>query len=80
MSLAERVSAMEDFESDGRTLSPEGKYRRLSFNPMGSWDPPAAIEAIPVGAFEVSKTKRMRKCCVLSYNWEQRLMVVVAPP
>lgn len=30
----------------------------MSFNPVGTWVPPAAKEE-PVGAFEVSKTKRL---------------------
>jgi hypothetical protein len=61
MSLAERVSAMEGYDSPWRELSPTGSQRRkLSFNPIGSWLPETALEE-PVGAFEVSKTKRIGK-------------------
>lgn len=42
-----------------RDQSPTGSQRRkLSFNPVGTWVPPAAKEE-PVGAFEVSKSKRI---------------------
>ncbi|KAF1990212.1 MFS general substrate transporter [Aulographum hederae CBS 113979] len=57
MSLAERVSSMEEFDR-WRDLSPTGSQRRkLSFNPVGTWVPPAANEE-PVGAFEVGKVRR----------------------
>ncbi|KAE9981834.1 hypothetical protein EG327_006090 [Venturia inaequalis] len=59
MSLAERVSTMEEYDSPWRELSPAGSQRRkLSFNPVGSWLPEEVLEE-PVGAFEVSKTKRI---------------------
>ncbi|KAF2458418.1 major facilitator superfamily domain-containing protein [Lineolata rhizophorae] len=58
MSLAERVSSMEEYDR-WRDLSPTGGQRRkLSFNPVGTWVPPAAHEE-PVGAFEVSPAKRI---------------------
>ncbi|KAK3076119.1 hypothetical protein LTS18_013863, partial [Coniosporium uncinatum] len=58
MSLAERVTPMEEYDR-WRDLSPTGSQRRkLSFNPVGTWVPPAASEE-PVGAFEVSTTKRI---------------------
>ncbi|EMC99896.1 hypothetical protein BAUCODRAFT_354347 [Baudoinia panamericana UAMH 10762] len=42
-----------------RTGSPSGSERRkLSFNPVSEWGPPAAPEE-PRGAFEVSRTKRV---------------------
>jgi hypothetical protein len=58
MSLAERISSIEDydaFQHGRRGISPAGSLR-LSFNPIDVWAPPA-VE--PVGAFEVSKTKRI---------------------
>lgn len=58
MSLVERLSAMEEYEPWSREQSPSGRQRKLSFNPVGSWVPPAAHEE-PVGAFEVSKSKRL---------------------
>jgi len=49
---------MEEYDR-WRDLSPTGSQRRkLSFNPVGTWVPPAAAEE-PVGAFEVSTTKRI---------------------
>jgi hypothetical protein len=61
MSLAERVSNMEEYDSPWRGNSPAGSDRRkLSFNPVGEWLPPATLEE-PIGAFEVPKTKRMCK-------------------
>ncbi|KAF2089801.1 MFS general substrate transporter [Saccharata proteae CBS 121410] len=60
MSLAHRTSSMESFEPfRGRSCSPTGSQRRkLSFNPVGTWEPEDARE-VPVGAFDVSKTKRI---------------------
>jgi hypothetical protein len=61
MSLAERLSSMEEYENSWRDPSPAGSQRRkLSFNPVGEWLPPVVLEE-PLGAFEVSKTKRIRK-------------------
>jgi hypothetical protein len=56
MSLAERLSSMEDYESirEPSPSSEQGK-RKLSFNPIGSTE----VHEEPVGAFEVSKTKRI---------------------
>ena len=62
MSLAERLSSMEAFEPNGQPYSANGKDRRLSFNPVGEWMPPAEHE-VPIAAFEVSKTKRIREFC-----------------
>lgn len=54
---------MESFDR-WRDQSPTGSQRRkLSFNPVGTWVPPAASEQ-PVGAFEVSKTKRIAQVAV----------------
>jgi hypothetical protein len=58
MSLAERLSVMEEYESL-RDPSPAGSGRRkMSFNPLpAKWVPPGVHEH-PVGAFEVSSTRR----------------------
>ena len=64
MSLVERLSAMEEYEPWSREQSPSSRQRKLSFNPVGSWVPPAAHEE-PVGAFEVSKSKRLCGCLVI---------------
>ena len=52
-----------------RSESPTGSQRRkLSFNPVGEWVPPAAQDD-PVGAFEVSKGKRIAQVVVaVLYN------------
>ncbi|KAI9773180.1 MAG: hypothetical protein M1840_008301 [Geoglossum simile] len=60
MSLAERISSIEDydaFQHGRRGSSPAGSLR-LSFNPVGALAQPIAA-AEPVGAFEVSKLKRI---------------------
>lgn len=63
MSLFERRSSMESFDR-WRDQSPTGSQRRkLSFNPVGTWVPPSAKEE-PVGAFEVSKTRRIVQVAV----------------
>jgi hypothetical protein len=61
MSLAERLSALEDYESI-REPSPAGDRRRkLSFNPIPrDWVPPEDNPP-PVPAFEVSQAKRIGK-------------------
>jgi hypothetical protein len=62
MSLAERVSVMEEYESllsPMRDRSPAGSQRRkMSFNPVDGWTPPHILDE-PVGAFEVSRVKRI---------------------
>ncbi|KAF2093762.1 MFS general substrate transporter [Rhizodiscina lignyota] len=61
MSLAERLSTLEDYDRLSRrsSMSPAGSQRRkLSFNPVDTWVPEHTAE-VPVGAFEVSKTKRI---------------------
>jgi hypothetical protein len=52
---------MEDYLSV-REASPNGEQRnrKLSFNPIDDWVPPVSHDE-PVGAFEVSKTKRIRE-------------------
>lgn len=40
----------------------------MSFNPVGSWVPPAAQEE-PVGAFVVSKSKRIREAELEVLSW-----------
>ncbi|KAF2198243.1 MFS general substrate transporter [Delitschia confertaspora ATCC 74209] len=57
MSLSERVTAMEEYQPWSREASPEPRHRKMSFNPVGTWAPPAFEE--PVGAFEVPKWKRI---------------------
>ena len=58
MSLAERLSVMEEYESL-RDPSPVGAARRkMSFNPLPAKWVPLEENAQPVGAFEVSSTKR----------------------
>jgi hypothetical protein len=56
--MYERRSSMESFDRR-RAQSPSGSERRkLSFNPVGEWSPPAAQE-VSVGAFEISKSRRI---------------------
>jgi hypothetical protein len=71
MSLLQRVTSFESLSperfSPDRGQSPGGsRDRKLSFSPLPeSWDPrPPEGEAQAIGAFEVSKTKRI---CRLSY-------------
>ena len=58
---------MESFDrwrQQSRQQSPASSERRkLSFNPVGQWVPPAAQE-MPVGAFEVSKSTRILQVCI----------------
>jgi len=61
MSLTRRGSSMDQYEEWNRDRSSSmGSRRKLSFNPVGQWVPPAAHEE-PLGAFEVSKAKRIGK-------------------
>ncbi|EME46760.1 hypothetical protein DOTSEDRAFT_70677, partial [Dothistroma septosporum NZE10] len=67
MAMYERRSSMEAFERASRTQSPSGSERRkLSFNPLGEWTPEVVHEAPPVGAFEVSKGKRIAQVAIAS--------------
>jgi hypothetical protein len=63
MSLAERLSALEDYEHL-RDPSPVGSQRRkLSFNPIPRrWAPPEENPP-PIPAFEVSQAKRIGTNC-----------------
>ncbi|KAI9836314.1 MAG: hypothetical protein M1837_003421 [Sclerophora amabilis] len=58
MSLVHRVTSMESRDRSQERSPDRARDRKLSFNPVGSWVPPAAYEE-PVGAFEVSRTKRI---------------------
>lgn len=53
-----RVSSMSSYEHVRGSSPARSEHRKMSFNPVGIWGPPAAKEA-PVGAFEVSKTRRL---------------------
>ena len=58
MAMYERRGSLESFDRF-RSSSPTGSERRkLSFNPLAEWTPPVQ-EQLPVGAFEVSKGKRI---------------------
>jgi hypothetical protein len=61
MSLAERLGALEDYESL-RELSPgPDRRRKLSYNPLpAKWQPPQENKP-PVAAYEVSAAKRLSK-------------------
>lgn len=65
MALYERRGSMESFDRQfQRPHSPTGSERRkLSFNPVGEWTPPTTEEHL-VGAFEVSKAKRILQVAV----------------
>ena len=53
-----RVSSMSSYEHVRGSSPARGEHRKMSFNPVGTWVPPAAKEE-PVGAYEVSKAKRI---------------------
>ncbi|KAL8843823.1 MAG: hypothetical protein Q9176_001785 [Flavoplaca citrina] len=53
-----RVSSMSSHEHVRGSSPARSEHRKMSFNPVGTWVPPAAKEE-PVGAFEVSKTRRL---------------------
>lgn len=65
MTLFERRSSMESFDR-WREQSPTGSERRkLSFNPVGGWEAPTGEDLqISIGAFEVSKTKRIAQVAI----------------
>jgi hypothetical protein len=73
MSLAERLSAMEDYDSL-RELSPAGgRRRKLSFSPApAAWLPPEETPE-PIGAFEVPATKRIGKTVLCKVNRWSRI-------
>jgi hypothetical protein len=68
MSYLLRVSSIESFTPErGRSpSSATNRDRKLSFSPLpGAWDPVPTQEIIPaVGAFEVPKSKRIRKFAI----------------
>lgn len=53
-----RVSSMSSYEQVRGSSPARSEHRKMSFNPVGKWEPPGAKEE-PVGAFEVSKGKRI---------------------
>ncbi|KAL8918685.1 MAG: hypothetical protein Q9208_007246 [Pyrenodesmia sp. 3 TL-2023] len=53
-----RVSSMSSYEHVRGSSPARSEHRKMSFNPVGTWVPSAAKEE-PVGAFEVSKTRRI---------------------
>ncbi|KAL8810549.1 MAG: hypothetical protein Q9200_002495 [Gallowayella weberi] len=53
-----RVSSMSSYEQVRGSSPARSEHRKMSFNPVGTWVPPAAKEE-PVAAFEVSKPKRL---------------------
>nr|POE53528.1 protein fmp42 [Quercus suber] len=65
MTLFERRSSMEHFDR-WREQSPTGSERRkLSFNPVGGWEAPTGEELqLGLGAFEVSKSKRIAQVII----------------
>lgn len=80
MSLLSRVSSVEQFPTSaynpgafsperGLSPSPSQRARHLSFNPLpGAWDPPVLENHLSrTGAFEVKKSKRLRK--LLPATW-----------
>ncbi|KAF2124556.1 MFS general substrate transporter [Dothidotthia symphoricarpi CBS 119687] len=58
MSLAERITTLEEYQPWSREASPSSRDRKLSFNPVGTWTE-ATGELPTVGAFEVPKWKRL---------------------
>ncbi|KAL8948473.1 MAG: hypothetical protein Q9222_005349, partial [Ikaeria aurantiellina] len=53
-----RVSSMSSYEHVRGSSPARSEHRKMSFNPVGTWVPPAAKKE-PVGAFEVSKSRRL---------------------
>ena len=68
MAMYSRRSSMESFDrgQDRSATSPQG--RKFSFNPVGEWEAPTGEDGeetrISLGAFEVSKTKRILQVLV----------------
>ena len=80
MSLLSRVSSVEQLGAQynayspgafsperGLSPSPSQRARHLSFNPLpGAWDPPVLQDHLRrTGAFEVKKSRRLRKFDIL---------------
>ena len=62
-----RVSSMSSYEQVVRGPSPaRSEHKNMSFNPVGNGKAPAGQDE-PVGAFDVSKIKRL---CQYSLSWE----------
>ncbi|SLM41179.1 major facilitator superfamily transporter protein [Lasallia pustulata] len=53
-----RVGSISSYEQVRGASPARSEHRKMSFNPVGSWVPPAAQEQ-PVGAFSVSRGKRI---------------------
>ncbi|KAK3173810.1 hypothetical protein OEA41_007142 [Lepraria neglecta] len=53
-----RVTSMSSCEQVRGSSPARSEHKNMSFNPVGTWVPPAAKEE-PIGAFEVSKGKRI---------------------
>ena len=53
-----RVSSMGSYEHVRGSSPARSEYRKMSLNPVSAQLPPAA-KAEPIGAFEVSKSKRI---------------------
>ena len=53
-----RVSSMTSYEHVRGSSPARSEHRSISFNPVGTWIPPAAKEE-PIAAVEVSKPKRI---------------------
>ncbi|KAI9755794.1 MAG: hypothetical protein M4579_004157, partial [Chaenotheca gracillima] len=58
MSLIQRVTSTEAFDRSRDASPGRASDRKMSFNPVGTWDPPKAHEE-PIGAFEVPRAKRL---------------------
>ncbi|KAK5165690.1 uncharacterized protein LTR77_008612 [Saxophila tyrrhenica] len=63
MAMYTRRSSTESFSRRPSHSPTPSENRKLSFNPVGQWVPPAAQEE-PVGAFEVGKGKRILQVCI----------------
>ncbi|KAI4216522.1 MAG: hypothetical protein LQ351_001011 [Letrouitia transgressa] len=53
-----RVNSISSYEHIRGSSPARSEHRKMSFNPVGTWAPPAAREE-PVGAYEVSKARRI---------------------
>ena len=64
-----RVSSMTSYEHVRGSSPARSEHKDLSFNPAKTWAPPVKENA--VGAFEVSKSKRIRTYSVRSRRASQ---------
>lgn len=62
MAMYTRRSSTESFRHPRASSPSTSLHRKLSFNPVGEWSPPVHEE--PVGAFEVSRGKRILQVLV----------------